>query len=295
MKTTTLTVFFALFCAVFPVSAQDSDTREGGLTGTGIVGIITKLGSFFVNNQRVTYAPDTSVQSVLGELPAGALVPGDTVATQVVRVGESWVARDIRQIHPIIGPISARSGDFLTIMGTKVDLTDVDTPDLNLGDWVAISGLWRENEIAASRVKVIPAQQQGTILGSFLDTSENASFMMGGSRVSGIAPRHATFGDVLQASGTPQPTGLEAKVIKLGLFDVDIGIVLVQGHLSQPTAAGQYTVLGGGLTSFTEQPEMIAPDQRVMSCGADGLILSKSMVQQTTLSDQLGILGCTRP
>jgi len=293
MKTTVLAFLGAMACLTFdPVAAQDADTREGGLTGTGIVGIVTELGSFYVNEQRITYPPEAVVQTALGQQPANSLLPGDTVAALVNLSDNEWVADQIRQTHPIIGPISVIKADTLTIMGTRVDVAGIPELDIAIGDWVAVGGLWRSSDVVASRLVKITPQEQGHIFGTYLGRSEVDSFEVGGSQITGILPRHAEYGDVLAISGHPSELGLEAQSIDLGLFEAKAGVVLVQGYLSQPDQTGRYTLLGSGLTSFTSQPEMIVERQLMTTCGAGRSLLSDDTVISEALGVRLELLEC---
>lgn len=248
-------------------SAQETDTREAGLTGTGIYGIITELGSFYVNGQRITYSEQTVAQSALGPLPASELRPGDTVAAQVSLVDDVWLAKDIREIHPIIGPVSNIGDQSVTIMGTRVDLSDLEMPPVAVGDWVAVDGLWRGDDVVASQITMIDPQQHAHLLGSFLGTDEDDNFRIGGTLVMGITPQHASSGDVMRIAGEPVAGSIIASTIKLGLFAEPFGHLLAQGYLSRPDQTGQYTLLGSGLSAFTEQPEMINNNALVTYCG----------------------------
>ncbi|MGB3315999.1 MAG: DUF5666 domain-containing protein [Albidovulum sp.] len=262
-----LSVSIALLLGSVAGQAQDDD-REGGIIGTGISGTITALGSIYVNGQHILYDDGLAVTGGLGVARAPDLVPGHTVAVVAVPDGEAWRARNIRQVLPLVGPVMLEGGEVL-IMGTKVVMPADAVPPAP-GEWLAVSGLWRGDEVVATRVDALPdgeriAMVSGTYLGAV-----NGRTMVGGTRIGGIEPRHLEPGDTVRVYGSPAGDGLSAVRLEKGLFDGEVGLVQVEGYYSPPQPDGLYSVLGSGLVAYTDQPGMIDPGERVLRCGAEG-------------------------
>jgi len=214
------------FLSIAPVQAnaveKPKEDREGGIIGTGIVGIISELGSIIVNGQRVTFPPDAMARSVIGNRMATSLTPGETVVLVAQQMPMDWQAESIHLHYPVIGPVALDDG-ALTVLGVDLDLsnaldeTHLMSPALKNGDWIAVSGLWRGETLMVSKLTAIDPQKRGV----------------------------------------PTPTGLDAKTVHIGLFAEPMHRVIAQGYMSEPTPTGLYTILGSGVVSFTDQPQMI--------------------------------------
>ncbi|WP_138469208.1 DUF5666 domain-containing protein [Poseidonocella sp. HB161398] len=268
-----LALCLALLAAALPAAAQEPAEPEGGIVGTGISGTITALGSIIVNGQRIAIDPDQPVRDGLGPEAAGALRPGDTVAVVAEAEADgSWRARSIRRVLPLVGPVAGLGGGAFRVLGTTVEAGPL-AEGLSEGDWVAVSGLWREGGVAASRIEPVPPELRiARVMGSAFPVEGGSDLMVGGTRVTGIATSHLRPGDVILATGAPSPGGLSARTIATGLFDQPVGAVLAEGYLSTARAGGLYTLLGSGLVAWTENPGMIDPGGRILRCGIDGAL-----------------------
>lgn len=133
---------------------------EGGLGGTGIVGVVTGFGSICVNGMKVDYAPDTPVQQDGRPVPQSALAVGQVVALQAQGQGAQLRAQRIAVLDAAVGPLGAvdvASGRF-TVMGeTATALVPTDLAGLLPGQWVRVSGQrLASGEIRATRVQATP-------------------------------------------------------------------------------------------------------------------------------------------
>lgn len=133
---------------------------EGGLGGTGIVGVVTGFGSICVNGLKVDYAPDTPVQQDGRPVPQSALAVGQVVALQAQGQGAQLQAQRIAVLDAAVGPlgtVDAASGRF-TVMGeTATALVPADLAGLSPGQWVRVSGQrLASGEIRATRVQATP-------------------------------------------------------------------------------------------------------------------------------------------
>jgi len=253
------------FLSIAPVQAnaveKPKEDREGGIIGTGIVGIISELGSIIVNGQRVTFPPDAMARSVIGNRMATSLTPGETVVLVAQQMPMDWQAESIHLHYPVIGPVALDDG-ALTVLGVDLDLsnaldeTHLMSPALKNGDWIAVSGLWRGETLMVSKLTAIDPQKSGTLSGSYMPGSPDM-FVIGGAAVDGIDLSHVQPGDHVTVTGVPTPTGLDAKTVHIGLFAEPMHRVIAQGYMSEPTPTGLYTILGSGVVSFTDQPQMI--------------------------------------
>lgn len=251
-----------------PAHAKDDD-KEGGIIGTGIVGEITQLGSIYVNNQRIFFDDTMRVAGSVYPLQAGGLQPGHTVAVIVERDKGRWVAQHIRQVLPLVGQVAAADKDSLTVLSTRVVVGDLTVP-VEVGDWVAVSGLWKGQTVMASRIEPLKgSDQHARISGTYLP-NDTGELFIGGSHVSGIRPQHLQPGDLLQVFGRPTASGIEATRIETGVFDQSVRLIQVQGYYSVPQPDGLYTVLGSGLVAYSERPEMIDDNAKVIRCGSMG-------------------------
>jgi hypothetical protein len=143
----------------------------GGIGGTGsaaqpvrqvgVLGTVRGFGSVRVNGVRVEAADDFEVASPFGPRPLDALAEGHVVEISARAQGTRLDARRIAQLVALAGPVSAVEADSrrLSVMGVKVALAD-DAPvvvdgglsGLSRGDRVAVSGLWRNGGVVASRI-----------------------------------------------------------------------------------------------------------------------------------------------
>lgn len=284
-----------------PGGAQMSDDREGGIIGTGIVntgivGIVTELGSIWVNGQHIRFDPTLPVEDGIGLGRAAEIRPGHTVAVVAAPDGQDWRARHIRQVLPLVGPVDAVDGARLEILGTTVHAGG-SISGVSAGDWIAVSGLWREGEIVASRLERLPrGWTRAQVTGTYLGTDAQGGFRIGDTRILGLAPRHLQPGDVVRAFGTAEPGGLLAERLEKGLFTQPVALVQAEGYVSPPRPDGLYTVLGSGLVSYTDQPEAMDMTARAISCGAEGPMVAGTQTGgSATLRALAGRLGCPTP
>lgn len=127
---------------------------EGGIGGTGIVGIVTALGSVRINGLRVGLAPETLIADAFGPRRATALRPGMSLTLEAAGPADRLVARRVRIDQPLIGRIGrmSRDGRVLRVLGVRVLLEPGVNAPVETGDRVAVSGLWRGREVVASRI-----------------------------------------------------------------------------------------------------------------------------------------------
>lgn len=272
-KFSVLITMLAWILAFAPSFAtEDEDEREGGIVGTGIVGIINSLGSIHVNGQIIEFSPDLSVSSPLGPRVASSLKAGETVVVEAIRHSDVWVANNIRHMVPLLGPASISSEQTITILGSDV-ITTPDTifqgitiTDIASGDqWLAIDGIWNNDKLIASYIRTIKPQVVAQVTASYLGANNNQA-RIGGVLIDNFKTQHAKLGDIVEIVGTPNDTGLSARTITRGLFKNKLKRKLVEGFLSPPDETGFYTVYGSGSVAYASQSNAIMPNGRGVHC-----------------------------
>lgn len=285
-----------MYCAIASSAVAEShksedSNREGGLTGTGILGEITALSSIIVNNQRIVFESDLNVSTALAPKQASDLVPGDVVAVAVTLSGDVWEAEAIRDVHPLIGPVGQAKDDYMLVLGVPV-LWPEGTEKPAQGTWVAVSGFWARDVVVATRIQLIAARDAASMQGSY-HLGQSGDTPMLGSIELGIDPlQHAAEGDIVRVQGPWVDGRIDVRDVHLGLFDHPVSLVLAEGYLTDIAPTGHYTVSGSGLSSYTETGQLIMDQNRITVCGLNGALLE----QQERRSDRIyGKLGCPAP
>lgn len=255
------------------IAAEDNDEREGGIVGTGIVGIINSLGSIHVNGQIIDFPPNFPITSPLGPRIASSLKPGETVVVEAVRDGDKWTANSIRHITPLLGSASLAPDGSLSVLGSDVIVTsDTVFQDIVISDikndstWLAIDGIWNKQVLIASYIRKIEPRSNAQVTASYLGMSTKTDARIGGVRVDQFRTQHAKLGDVVTVVGAPHNEGLSAQIITRGLFKNKLTRKLVEGFLSQPDDTGRYTVYGSGSVAYASPTNARMPNGRGIHC-----------------------------
>lgn len=273
----------ALLALATSAVAEDEKEREGGLTGTGIVGEVTALGSIIVNGQRITFAPDLPVRSALAPTQADALAPGAVVAVAVVPDGPDWAATAIRQVHAVIGPVARVGQAGFTVLGVEVTW---DNSPLSVGDWVAVSGFWAPDAVVATKVDRIAPQATVSLQGSYGLGDGGATV---GSLTLDLEPlQHAAEGDVIRVTGRLNGNRIEVTQVHHGLFEGPVSLVLAEGYFTDVAPSGHYTVAGSGLSAYTSDSMSGMATDRIRVCGRNGGLGLPEGDATDTLAKRLG-------
>lgn len=134
-----------------PGLGQEKREGEGGIGGTGIVGLLTDFGSLIVAGNRVETGPGTRFEDAFGTLAEASLRVGDSLTVEASGAPGQLLARRVRVNYPLIGTITRVSGRNLVINGVTVRLERAQSL-ARAGNRVAVHGLWRGNEVVASRL-----------------------------------------------------------------------------------------------------------------------------------------------
>ncbi|MEX0340511.1 MAG: DUF5666 domain-containing protein [Arenibacterium sp.] len=279
-----LAIYLVVILGTISVAGDDTE-REGGLTGTGIVGEIVALGSIIVNDQRIAFARDLRVANRVAPKSAHDLVPGDVVAVAVVPDANGWVADAISQIHPLIGPVSGVETDRFTLFGVTVFWQGAPPRP---GTWVAVSGFWARDDVVATRVERIAEREVFSIQGSYRPSDDGTGIMVGSVKLGMDRLQHAEEGDVITVSGTLAGGKLTVSEVHLGLFDRPVALVMAEGYLTDVAPSGHYTVAGSGLSAYTDKPDAAMTADRIRVCGNHGELVPPQKMTNGAALDRLG-------
>ena len=152
----------------------------GGIGGTGstaqpvrqvgVLGTVRGFGSVLVNGVRVEASDDFTLASPFGTRQLSALAEGHVVEISARAQGTRLDAQRIAQLVALAGPVSAVAPDArrLSVMGVNVELAeeapvavDGGLAGLSRGDRVAVSGLWRDGGVVASRIDPLEGRLSG--------------------------------------------------------------------------------------------------------------------------------------
>ncbi|WP_172329716.1 DUF5666 domain-containing protein [Mangrovicoccus sp. HB161399] len=151
-------------------TAEPEEETDGGLGGTGILGVITAAGELRIDGRSFLYRPEAQVDSQLGAFPVSELRRGDTVMVTAMKTARASCAVGMAHYLPVVGQVSrpggADGGDSFRVLGAEVVLaagSSIEDGDgrmvpasaLDDGRKVAVSGLWEGTRIRATHVRII--------------------------------------------------------------------------------------------------------------------------------------------
>ncbi len=149
----------ALTACTSPALVTRSDNKdpfEGGIGGTGIVGILTDFGSLVVNGLRVETTRWTQYSSAYGPVRADALAPGMALTIFAIKRRNRLVARRVSIDYALVGTALAGPAGTLTVNGVPVLPEPGVLGAFEIGRRVAVSGAWSANGLIASRFDPAP-------------------------------------------------------------------------------------------------------------------------------------------
>ena len=79
---------------------------EGGIGGTGIVGLLTDFGSLIVGGNYVQTDATTLYSDGFGALEKGALSIGHSLTVEAAGASGALIARRVHITHPLVGKIT---------------------------------------------------------------------------------------------------------------------------------------------------------------------------------------------
>lgn len=251
---------------------QETDRQvEGGIGGTGIVGILTDFGSVIVAGYRVATPADVRVTDAFGARSFASLSRGDSLTVEASGPNSALEAKRIHVTYPLVGVVTAvaAGGRSLMVSDVTVRLENA-ARGVKAGDRVAVSGLWNGSEIVASGVA--PARADLDLVSGTVTRRGGRAFV-GPVAVSGrgtAALRSAGYAEI-GGQFDPQAQRLVAQTVETARFIGAAGPLrqlAIEGYLEPTTIAPGYRVSGLG-HSF-ERDLQLAPfaEDRVLFRGA---------------------------
>lgn len=127
---------------------------EGGIGGTGIVGILTEFGSLIIGAARVLTDANTRYFDGFGDLSESEVEVGQALTVEAVSTSHGLLAKRVLVTYPLVGQVShiGDHGRLWRVNGTDVVVTHADA-HIAPGARVAVSGLWDGPRVIASRVQ----------------------------------------------------------------------------------------------------------------------------------------------
>jgi hypothetical protein len=180
------------------------DGTGGGIGGTGIIGVITELGSIVVNGIEVEISPLTPVRRDLERAAADDLRIGQVVAIQAAGGRDRPVPRMIDIRHEVVGPVTDvdLSEGRISVMHQPVVLDDGALIDLEpvRDQMVAISGFRLiDRTIVATRIDSLPPTAKAQLYGRYRKINEGVQ--IDGVAVEGMAASNDLSGREILVKG----------------------------------------------------------------------------------------------
>src|SRR5215470_4290074 len=157
---------------------------DRGIGGTGVVGVIQRFGSIFVNDERISYAPNVPVLIDGAATSARALRIGQVARIVALRQASGTLTtRRIEVVSEVVGPIENVYTRDITVLGQRV-ISAGSESWRRPGTHVAVFGLRRtDGVIVASLVE--PRRDHATRVAGLLER-DRGDLRIGGLRLDGV-------------------------------------------------------------------------------------------------------------
>jgi hypothetical protein len=259
----------------FAGGGEEGGIGGTGILGTGIFGTVTALGSLQVNGLRV--------ETDAG-MPAGTVMPGDTVAVEASPAGGGLRARRVTVFHPLVGPLGTLADGRPAVLGTAI-LADPALPVRAAdgsalpagmlprpGQVVAVSGLWRDDTVVATAIRLVEPSRPATLRGQL--RRQGFAWRIGGTplRFRGLVPDllEETF---VTVSGVPAEDGLVVQQLEenpLAVFSGRVASLSVEGFRARNRGAPGFHLSGFGLPLDPASPAAPPTGTRQLLLGSYG-------------------------
>ncbi|MEL6197614.1 MAG: DUF5666 domain-containing protein [Pseudomonadota bacterium] len=281
------------------VRVAEAPTRrpsEGGIGGTGIVGVLTDLGSLIINGLRVETGAETEVVGPDGPLPVEVLTPGLSLTVEAQGAPDALFARRVAVNPPLIGPIAIDATGGITVNGVAVRIDPAVPALISVGDRVVVSGLWDGTAVVASRLDATEPEGRDRIAG-VVGIRATGQTTLGGRalRLPDAIARPAP-GVFATAIGRDDGSAFVAEALELGRFSPgfrNLARLSVEGYLQPQAAAPGFSISGLG-HSLDPAAQMAALEgQRSLIEGAyDGrFVAERGLLLPEALESRRAFLG----
>ena len=227
------------------VSRDTPDPFEGGIGGTGIVGLLTDFGSLIVNGLRIELTNRTRIFDTFDEVDDSALAPGQALTIYATRNRDAMIAERVQINHAVVGTLEQSASGY-RVNGVSLEIERNAPVRPTPGRRVAVSGLWAPDRLVVSRIDPAgsgPDVVAGTLLGS----SQGTMLDIGGAQLRGAVGGHQP-GQYTTVFGTGTASGIEVTRLKTGRFAGATALrqLSVEGYLEPTVANPGFRVAGLG-------------------------------------------------
>ncbi|MEM6579107.1 MAG: DUF5666 domain-containing protein, partial [Pseudomonadota bacterium] len=203
-------------CASPQIVARDeTDPFEGGIGGTGIVGLLTDFGSLIVNGLRIEVTARTQVFDTFGPVSESALATGQALTVYATRNRDALIARRVQINHAVVGTVE-QTATGPKVNGVPLEVERSASVVLTPGQRVAVSGLWAPDRLIVSRIDAV-CDGPDVIAGTLGSTSEDTMLDIGGASLRG-ALRGNQPGQYTTVFGAGDASGLNVDRLETGRF-----------------------------------------------------------------------------
>lgn len=236
---------------------------QSGIGGTGIVGMITGFGSICVNGLEVHYFSNTPVDLDGKQISSQSLAIGQFVAVKATGNEQSLIADEIHAYHQITGPITAvdTASGTLKVMGQTVIANGVELNGMQIGNWVEVSGLRKDDgSVVASRIDLTTSQKNVQLVGNL--TRRGNNLYLGNTKIEGLPKTAGTTNTDTRLTGVWNGNSLYVKDMTLGPVSElleKVELFYLQGLASSNPTNGQLK-LAGQHVLVTGQTQVISND-----------------------------------
>ena len=233
-------------CApAIPTAQLGEDPFEGGIGGTGIVGLMTGTGSILVNGLRVELTAGTRIFAANMRATESALKPGRTLTI----LGRTRLGRFEAQRVDIDDPLTGvllRQADGVSVNSTP--LHGLAMPEDMVGNRVTVGGIWQpDGSVRASFVQAVTTSED-TVSG-VLSGSRAAGWRVGQTPITPPRGQNLIAGQFVVAKGAFTRGSLRATSIRFGRFREradTLRQLSVEGYLEPVSTAPGFRVAGLG-------------------------------------------------
>ncbi|MEM8586879.1 MAG: DUF5666 domain-containing protein [Pseudomonadota bacterium] len=233
---------------------------EGGIGGTGIIGILNDPATLSINGLDLAAAPDLEVRDVFGQRQLADLAAGQALNVEAYSDADGrLVARSIGVTYPLIGPIDAVTDSGFRVLGVEVEV-EPGAPIMGSdgiefvpvpGQQVAVSGVWRADDVVATRVDLLDTTTTPVVIAGEVKPGQTPDSVRLGTVELALAadtplPRVGSF---VTAIGERQGDVFGVERLEPGRFAGSVAPLTrlsVEGYLEPTTVAPGYAIAGLG-------------------------------------------------
>lgn len=195
-------------------SELGDDPFEGGIGGTGIVGLMTGNGSVLVNGLRVEVTSSTGIFSANRRTSDSLLVPGRTLTLLArARLGR-FEAKRIDIDDPLTGVLLRQGTGFSVNSTPLIGAGDVSG---RIGERVTVSGIWQADGTVQTSL-VHPASVQEDTVSGVLGGSATDGWRIGQTPITPSRKQGLIAGQFAVAKGVFTHGTLQATSLQFGRF-----------------------------------------------------------------------------